>query len=157
MGLTLYPASRLAKKIHLSRSNHPILLPLGLRPRLPYPVLNPPSHTHAVCGVPGKTRQRVARWILKTACTAGHAVEKAFSSGILLGDSCMHKLRASSPLPKRISKHGRRGFWAWRQNGDYSTSVQGRRSWLQYEHQYPLPSYFADTGIAEDVQHRRLE
>jgi hypothetical protein len=25
------------------------------------------------------------------------------------------------------------------------------------QHQYPLPSYFADVGIAEDAQHRRLE
>jgi hypothetical protein len=25
------------------------------------------------------------------------------------------------------------------------------------QHQYPLPSYFADTGIAEDAQRRRLE
>jgi hypothetical protein len=26
-----------------------------------------------------------------------------------------------------------------------------------HQHQYPLPSYFADTGIAEDAQRRRLE
>jgi hypothetical protein len=25
------------------------------------------------------------------------------------------------------------------------------------QHQYPLPSYFADTGIAEDAQRHRLE
>jgi hypothetical protein len=63
---------------------------------------------------------------------------------------------------------------------DLRAVAAGRRPWedrarveaerrLQYEraramalaavrqHQYPLPSYFADTGIAEDAQRRRLE